>query len=279
MEFHISRASRTHVYGVDDLLFSFSGNVIFADVAASRKLARRMNEVRAQETQGAEIVNAGALYAMGLIDELSHAMVDVYRQRVDRAVFAEAIRWMAARVEPANLDLLLLAFVEQFPTVEIYHGLITPAEWLAQQTDGVEHREIALEELMFLWLANSNRAFAPYAELFDASELTASTVYPAVTASFAAFFATRPPFSANEGTLLDVLQAPMLASPDSLVGQLAYIREHWVGSIGKAIERTLLAADVLREEEVAIWMRFHPLVPGRHRPQGAEGWAAEGFEG
>ena len=130
MEFHISRASRRR-FGVDDVLFSFSGNVIFGDVAASRKLAQRMNEVRAEETPGAEIVNAGALYAMGLIDELSHAMVEVYRQKVDRAVFAEAIRWMSARVEPAKLDVLLLAFVEQFPTVAVYHGLMTPGEWLA----------------------------------------------------------------------------------------------------------------------------------------------------
>lgn len=284
MEFHISRASRKR-FGVDGLLFSFSGNVIFADVAATRKLAQRMNEVRAQEdaegskAQGAEIVNAGALYAMGLIDELSHAIVKVYRQRVDRAVFAEATRWISERVEPAKLEQLLLAFVEQFPTVEVFHGLLTPEDWLAQQTDGVGHREIALEELLLLWLANGNGAFAPYTELFEASKLEASTVYRAVTASFATFFATRPPFSAKDGTLLDVLQAPMLASPDSLTGQLAYIREHWVESIGKEIDRTLLAADVLREEEVAIWMRFHPPTPGRHAPQDADGWAAEGFEG
>ena len=278
MEFHISRASRKR-FGVDDLLFSFSGNVIFADVAASRKLAQRMNEVRAQEGGAAEIANAGALFAMGLIDELSHAMVEAYRQRVDRAVFAEAIGWMASRVEPAKLEELLLAFVEKFPTVEVYHGLMTAGEWLARQTDGVSHREVAMEELLFLWLANGNRAYASYAELFDARELAATTVYAEVTANFAAYFRTRPPFSAKEGTLLDVLQAPMLASPDSLTGQLAYIRAHWVGSLGKEIERTLLAADVLREEEVAIWMRFHPPTPGRHAPRGAEGWAAEGFEG
>jgi len=242
MEFHISRACRKR-FGVDDKLFSFSGNVIFADVAASRKLAQRMNEVRAQETaaapeaKNAEVVNAGALYAMGLIDELSHAMVEVYRKRVDPAVFAEAIAWMAERVEPAKLEQTLLAFVEQFPTTEVYQGLITPGEWLAQETDGLSHREVALEEMLFLWLANGNLAFAPYAELFDASELSTTTAYPAVTANFAAFFATRPPFSAKEGTLLDVLRAPMLASPDSLTGQLAFIREHWVESIGEQIER------------------------------------------
>ncbi len=277
MEFHISRASRKR-FGVDDLLFSFSGNVLFADVAASRTLAQRMNELRAAEGPSKEIVNAGALFAMGLIDELSHAMVAQYRARIDAAVFAEGIRWMAERVEPAKLDQLLLTFVDHFPTTEVFHGLLTPDVWLAQQTDGISHREIALEELLFLWLANTNPAFAPFADLFDANELAQTTVYREVTASFAAFFATRPPFSAEDGTLLDVLRAPMLASPDSLVGQLEFIRKHWADALGEQIKRTLLAADVLREEEIAIWMRFHPPVPGRFGA-GQQGWDDEGFDG
>src|ERR1039458_2638789 len=40
MEFHISRAVREAAQ-VDDLLFGYSGNVVFANVAASRKLADR----------------------------------------------------------------------------------------------------------------------------------------------------------------------------------------------------------------------------------------------
>jgi len=41
MEFHISRAVR-EAAKVDDLLFSYSGNVVFANVAASRKLAETL---------------------------------------------------------------------------------------------------------------------------------------------------------------------------------------------------------------------------------------------
>ncbi len=45
MEFHISRAVRDRL-ALDDLLFSYTGNVVFANVAASRKLAQKMNEAR-----------------------------------------------------------------------------------------------------------------------------------------------------------------------------------------------------------------------------------------
>ncbi len=278
MEFHISRAARTR-FKVDDVLFSVSGNVVFADVGASRRLAQGTNEARAAEGPGREIANAGALYAMGLLDELSHLMVAEYRKGVDPLVFAEGLRWLGEQVKPAEMDRLLVRFAEEFPTVAVFRGEMTAEEWLAQQTGGVSHREVALEELLFLWLANSNPAFAPYRELFDATELAKGTVYREVTTKFAAYFKTRPPFSATEGSLLDVLQAPMLASPESLTGQLDYVRAHWSKRIGAEIERMLLTAvSVLREEEIAIWMRFHPAGPDRHRHGGGR-FFAEGFEG
>jgi len=67
----------------------------------------------------------------------------------------------------------------------------------------------------------------------------------------------------------------MLASPDSLTGQLDFIREHWAPYLGDDIKRILLAIDVLREEDVAIWMRFHPPGPDqfRHGPS----WGSMGL--
>ncbi len=84
MEFHVSRAVRAK-YGIEELLFSYSGNVVFANVSASRRMAKQINDVR--ERDGEEgTINAAALFAMGLIDELSHAMVAKYRAEVDPEV-------------------------------------------------------------------------------------------------------------------------------------------------------------------------------------------------
>ncbi|HEV2619216.1 MAG TPA: alpha-amylase family glycosyl hydrolase, partial [Acidobacteriaceae bacterium] len=92
------------------------------------------------------------------------------------------------------------------------------------------------------------------------------------------YFATRPPVSAEVGSLFEALRAPALASPDSLTGQLDFIREHWTPYLGEDIKRILLAIDVLREEDLAIWMRFHPPGPDQYR-HGAPTWGSMGFVG
>ena len=58
MEFHISRAVREAAQ-VDDLLFGYSGNVVFANVSASRKLAEALNKARGPNADPAGAINAG----------------------------------------------------------------------------------------------------------------------------------------------------------------------------------------------------------------------------
>jgi hypothetical protein len=279
MEFHISRALRRK-YDVDDLLFNYVGNVIFGSLAACRRLAKNINDAHAREGS-AEVVHAGALFAMGLIDELSHAMVEQYRATLDPAVLPDALRWLEQQDKTPQVEKLLLAFTEQFPNVAIYRGDNTAATWLNETAEGMSNREAALEELILLWLANSNPAFTSFRELFDDRELKQKTIYKQATAGFADYFATRPEFAPNAGSLLDVLRAPMLASPGSLGGQLAYIREHWTEHLGEELSRALLAIDVLKEEDIAIWMRFHPSSAAHHHEHSHQqgGWGAEGFEG
>jgi glycosidase len=277
MEFHISRAIREKL-NTDGLLFSYTGNVIFANLAASRKLASQLNDARGTAADPAKIVNAGALFAMGMIDELNHALVARYRMEIDPSVLSEAIRWFAAKIEPANLERLLLIFVEQFPGVAVYQGKQTAAEWLNGTTEGLSNREATLEELMLLWLANMNPAFAPFRELFEDKDLARQTLYKNVTEALPDYLGTRPPLAPEVGSLFEALRAPMLASPDSLTGQLDFIREKWSKYLGEDLRRVLLAIDVLREEDLAIWMRFHPPGPDRYR-HGAPGWGGEGFVG
>jgi glycosidase len=277
MEFHISRELRDRLQ-LDDLLFSYAGNVVFGNVAASRKLAQELNQARGADADPAGAVNAGALFAMGLIDELNHALVARYRKEVDPSVLAEAMRWFATQAEPAQVEKLLLKFTEQFPNMAIYRGQVSATEWLKQTTEDLTNREAAIEELLLLWVANINPAFKPFRELFEDKGLKQETIYQSLTEKFPDYFSTRPQFAPEIGSLWDALRAPMIASPDSLTGQLDFIREHWAKHLGEDLRRVLLAIDVLREEDLAIWMRFHPPGPDQYR-HGAPTWGSQGFVG
>ncbi|HET7748052.1 MAG TPA: alpha-amylase family glycosyl hydrolase [Terriglobales bacterium] len=260
-EFHVSRAARDR-YGFDQILFSLTGNVVFANLAASREFAKRMNQVREADNHPELAVNPGALNAMGLIDEVLHALVELYRKQRDPRAMLDALSWFEARLGPELVGGTLETFADHFPTVAVYRGEKPAAEWLRESTAGVPHRAVALEELMLLWLANLNPAFKPFEELFDDELLAAKTAYSKLTAALRDYFESRPRFGPDNQNLVDMLRAPALASPESLAGQLAYIREKWKDLLGDLIRRLLTALDVLKEEEVAIWLRFHP--PGAH---------------
>ena len=262
MEFHIARSARER-YQFPHSLFSTTGNVVFANMAACRAFAHRMNQVREADKHPEQAVHAGALYAMGLIDEASHILMARYRQQYDAQVMAEALNFFGAQVGPEALDKLLLTFVEHFPGSTIIRGQQTAKEWLAGATDGMPHREAALEELLMLWTANRNEAFKPFAELFEDKPLAEKTVYRAVTQQLPEYFATRPLIPVLDApkpvSLLELLRAPATGAPTSLKEQLELVRKLWKPLLGDALERFLnMAGEILHEEELAIWMLYHP---------------------
>src|ERR1039458_6381227 len=191
MEFHISRKARER-YQCAESLFSYSGNVVFANVAACRDFAYRMNTVREVDKHPELAVHAGQLFAMGIIDEASHVLMPRYRDQFDPAVMTGALEFFSAKVGAEALDKMLLTFVEQFPGTSVIRGIETPRQWLAGQSDGTPHRAAALEELMLLWTANRNEAFQPFEELFEDKTLAKKSVYRQVTQHFPDYFATRP---------------------------------------------------------------------------------------
>ena len=135
MEFHIGRNARER-YQFAETLFSYTGNVVLADMPACRELTHRMNTVREAEKFPERAVHAGALYAMGLIDEASHVLIARYREQFDSQVMTGALDWFAGQVGAEAMDKLLLNFVEHFPGSTVIRGEHTPAQWLAGSSGG-----------------------------------------------------------------------------------------------------------------------------------------------
>jgi glycosidase len=245
-EFHVSRQARER-YGLSEALFSLTGNVVLADFGAARELAHRINAGRDVGRFPERAIGAGELNAMGLIDEVLHLVVADYR-RNNPGVMARTLDGLQRSLGVDALAKLLSVFVTEFPPTPVYRRELTVAEYLAGATGGVAHREVAIEELLLLWLANSNPAFVPFRELFDDTPLRKRTAYLETIDGLRELFAEEPAVGGEGRNLFEELQRPMRAAPHSLQGQLDFIRAAWSDLIGPTLTRLLSSLDFLAEE-------------------------------
>lgn len=249
MEFHISRQSRD-LYQFDQQLYAFDGNVIFANFHAVRLFVQKMNQKRDLLHYPEQAIKAGQVNALGLIDEILHYVLSLYRQQVNPLVFAEALTWLEERLGAPAVDKALLAFTRQFPPLNVYLQAETEEQYLAGKAkDGTPTRQTTLEEMLMLWVTNKNPASAPYQELFDDQTLQAWTSYRAIIEELYQYFETQPPFGPDQENLMDMLRSPAIAVPHSLTGQLEYIRSRWGNLLGSYLYRLLSSLDLLKEEE------------------------------
>lgn len=227
-EFHVSRIARER-YAFDLSMFSTTGNVVFANFYAARLFAQKINQIRSMEGKGETLISPAQLNAMGLIDEILHAVLQRYREEIKPGVFQESLDWLQEKFGVAELDRTLLRFVHEFPPLAVYRGEIDEKSYLSGQTNGISNREIAIEELMLLWLANLNPALADFQELFDDSQLREETLYTNMMSEFEQFFETQPLFGPGAGgqNLFRLLRQPALDAPFSLADQLRFLRMNW----------------------------------------------------
>jgi glycosidase len=254
MEFHISRTARDQ-YQFDQSLFQFTGNAVIANIQGARLFAQRMNDLRDKQKFPNRYVNAGDMNAMGLIDELSHLVIKLYDEDVrkrlgsDQRMFSRALDYASQKVGAQLVYQTVQRFCDNFPPLDVYQGKTTVAAYLAS------HSVDALEEQLVLWLENVNPAFKPFNELFDDTSLREQSQYVRVIDVLNEYFSAQPTFGPDNQTLVELLRAPALASPDSLEGQIRFIQERWVpffgASFGKFVTQLLVSLDLITEDKKA----------------------------
>ena len=246
-EFHVSCRVRD-ACELPDTLFSTSGNVVFADFRAAREFAYRLNRRRDLARFPERAVSASRIYALGLIDEALHLVIARFREQRAPQLWPEVRSRLGSELGGGATDELLRLFVDEFPPAAVYRGDVGRDQYLEGSTGAVAHRDVTLEELMLLWLANRNPAFAEFRELFDDRPLRSDPGYERTMAIVESELGRAPAGEGEGETLLDLLYAPMRAAPDSLEGQLEFIRGRWADLLGPDLVRVLGGLDFLAEE-------------------------------
>jgi glycosidase len=185
-------------------------------------------------------VGAGALHAAGLLTEAAQAVIAAYVRDVDPAAVDGALDALDASLGQTEVDRVLDAYRDAFG------GETSP------------DRQTALVGVLSTWLANANPAFRPFAPLTDDGALRSTGAYDAFISHLAAHFHDRPPIGPDHQPLLSMLRSPAVAVPDSLGGQLRYVRERWGALIGDLLDQLAIGSDVLISEEIGQWRRRHP---------------------
>ena len=257
-EFHVSKKVRD-LCRFNETLFASSGNVIFSDLYQVRTFVEKLNAYFDKRGEHEKRVSAGELNAMGLIDEIFHYVCMLYRRDAAGESFSALLAKLDDEFGVAQTDALLLSFIAEFPPAAVRNGTVSAEEYLSETAfdEGANrertNREQTLEELILLHLANENPAFKKFAILFDDAKLAQNPLYGKSWESIKTHFALLPPFGPFAHDLISMLKEPVVYSPESLKGQLDYIRLHWGTMLGDMIKRLLAGIDTMQEEEKAAW--------------------------
>ncbi len=252
MEFHVSRAVRD-TCSFDLSLFSTNGNVIFANYKNVRLFAQKLNDSLSPIEEQKGYIKAGQLNAMGLIDEIFHIVCQNFRDSKNKAAFEELYSQLEEKLDTKALHSLVSDFTKEFPPLAVYRKEISEEDYLEAKTEGVSHKVETIEELMLLVLANENPAFEPFYTLFNDEYLKKNPSYKKAWKIIQDFFKKQPLFGPNHTDLVTMLREPRIASPNSLKGQLDYIRHTWKDILEENILRLLGAMDMITEEDKPGW--------------------------
>jgi glycosidase len=213
--FHVRRTART---GFDESFFSIRGDVIFADHASAYRFLQALYKSGAID--GGSQLRASQLFAMGLIHEILHAVISLYRQSVSPKAFGAALEQISARDT-------LEAFVQEFPPPAVHNQSISPRDFLRGSTDGIPNTQWMLEEVILLWITNQNPGYAPIRGIVSDEALASRTKYGELITQMRSFFDQQPRFGPKKESLIDMLLAPIRHAPNSLSAQLEFMKSEW----------------------------------------------------
>ncbi|MCK5457544.1 MAG: hypothetical protein KAI45_10500, partial [Melioribacteraceae bacterium] len=246
-EFHIASDLRKK-YDFSEELFSFSGNVIFANFAQVRKFVAIINA----DKDDAKKLKVSEVNAAGLIDEIFHFVIRIYEEEINPKVFEKAKTYLESKIGEDGLRQLLFDFVDKFPPSNVYKGKITNFDYLNSYTGNRSNYLITLEELILLNFANINPANKNIKELFDENYILKKKQYQNFTSEIGKFFKNEKPIGDEDQDLVTFLKTPILENPQNFEAQLEFIAKKWQIVLKDQFQNKILTSKDLIKEEIIL---------------------------
>ncbi len=247
-DFQITKKAREK-YKVDKSLFSVTGNLILADYQQARILSENINSKRREEGDIDDFVTAGQINALGLLHEIFHLLIRKYEENDNPGVFNKAITQLRDEISGNGFEKTLLAFIEEFPPLPVYNSKITPEAYLNESTERKPNAEIIFEEMILLYMQNTNPAGLRLRELYSDENLKLISNYTRIIEKTEEFFDKEVPTRVGGLHLFKLLKTPIENNPNDLEKQLDFIRTEWGIYLGEDIlSRLLRGVDFLRED-------------------------------
>jgi len=217
-----------------------------------RKLADRINRDPARQAKGAPAIPAEILLALRTLNQALHHVSARYFLQDNPGCLERCREAAAPHLGRENLDSLHKTFVELFPPIDLWTGATDVRGFLESAPGTVSGRDQATLEMILLFLNTNNPASAGTAELFDDQELRLKASFIPFITGLEDYLDQNEPAGSEGTSLFSLLRSPMRASPNSLAGQIRYIRDNWGHLLPEEFMlRLQFALDVLLEIDVA----------------------------
>ena len=197
-----------------------------------------------RQQPGLSQLSTGQLNLLALLTRALRTVADAYLAARGAQIGLRELR-CGERSQPLpELPRVLSSCVACYPPAQVRRG--TAAEsFLA----GPAERSATAVELFVLATQLDNPAAAPLISLFDDVDLRQACDYRQTLRLLDSHLAGSEATGVLRGSLLALLRAPIEAAPDSLAGQLAFIKQTWSELLPEAMFDELLRAfDLIAEE-------------------------------
>ncbi|NQV41718.1 MAG: hypothetical protein HQ506_05125, partial [Candidatus Marinimicrobia bacterium] len=226
LEFHL-RQALDQTYNLNLPVFALESGKFKIDYHELQNLIYRLGEL--QPDRG---FMASELHGMGLLSLLSHKLIRLYRNQVNPSYIQDLTHFLEEELSPDILNDLLSNYLEALPSESFKASSDNTENYLKGHTKSVPNTQIVVEELLVHILALNNPAFDKYDVVFKEEFHQAIKSSDKLLKSINKWSAGSAGFGSTGKNVIDLLMEPILAAPDSIERQLAYIREHWSHYLG-----------------------------------------------